>query len=231
MTIKLTLGKVTHRNHWCKVSYIKLNKNIELMTNTDSIFDTQIVPGDDTWYWFAFDDSVNRIVDMSVATNGDELCHNLIAKHTNLVNATNAITSTYSQCNSAELSYCLQAAGVSLSGLWTVWNGIQAVNACLAWEPVNFCVGLGMTAATGIFTKWQFDKLTEVQRSAVDATARFQRALNDFHAVIKAYAPESMREYAVASPAFTGIHNKLYKWLPKMDVTSMETNRPNWSVI
>jgi hypothetical protein len=54
--------------------------------------------------------------------------------------------------------------------------------------------------------------------------------LTDFHSVIKVYAPENMRGYRMASPAFNGIHNKIYRWLPKMDVEAMETNRPNWCV-
>ena len=230
MTTKITLAKVTHRNRFAKVSYLTLNKNIELITNTDSMFDNQIEPGADTWFWFAFDDSVNRIVDMAVAVEGGDLVVNLLAKHKNLVDATHAITETYTQCNSAELSYVLQFFGTTVGAAVALFNGVQTINACLAWEPVNFCLGLGMTAASSVFTKMQFDRLTDTQRAAVAATKRFKAALNDFHVVIKAYAPESMSEYAVASPAFTGIHNKLYKWLPKMDVTSMETNCPNWCV-
>lgn len=230
MTIKLTLAKVTKRNRWSKLSYIQLNKNIELCTSTGSIFDNQITPGSPNWYWFAFDDAINRIVDMRLAVNGDQLITNLTTKYKNLIDATNGITDTYSQCSSAELSYVLQAAGVALSGAWTVWNGVTTVNALLSWEPVNLCLGLGMTAITGVVTKMQYDKLTETQRAAVAATERFQTALTTFHAVIKAYAPESMCDYAIASPAFTDIHNKIYKFLPKMDVTTLETNRPNWCV-
>ena len=230
MTIKITLAKVTHRNKFAKVSYLTLNKNIELITNSDSMFDQQITPGADTWFWFAFDDAVNRIVDMSVAVEGGDLVVNLLSKHKNLVEATHAITETYSQCDKAQLNYVLQFFGTGIGAFVAVYNGVQTINACFAWEPINFCIGLGMTAASSVFTKLQYERLTDTQRAVVVATKRFQSALTDFHAVIKAYAPESMRDYAVASPAFTGIHNKRYKWLPKMDVTSMETNRPNWSV-
>lgn len=229
MTVKITLAKVTHRNRFAKVSYLTLNKNIELITNTGSMFDTQIEPGADTWFWFAFDDAVNRIVDMAVAVEGGDLVVNILTKHKNLVDATHAITESFTQCNSAELSYVLQYIGTGISAALTIWNGVQTINACLAWEPINFCLGLGMTAATGVFTKMQNDRLNDAQRSAIAAGKRFESALNDFHSIIKAYAPESMRDYAVASPAFTGIHNKIYRWLPKMDVSSMETNRPNWS--
>ena len=229
MTTKITLAKVTQRNRWNKYSYLKLNKNMELFVNSGSMFDKQITPGDDTWYWFAFDDA-NRIVDMAIAVNGSDLVVNLLSKHKNLVDSTEAITQAFTQCDSAELSYVLQYVGTGLSAAWTVWNGIQTINACLAWEPVNLCIHVGMTAATGAFTKMQYKRLNDTQRAAVAATKQFETALASFHAVIKAYAPESMRDYAVASPAFTGIHNKLYQFLPKMDVTSLETNRPNWCV-
>jgi len=230
MTIKITLAKVTHVTRGRKLTYFKLNKNIELCTTTGSMFDRKIDVYSNTWYWFAFNDAINHIVDMSVAVNGDELCTNLMSKHQNLVNATEAITNTYSQCTSTQLSYILQFFGVAVTGGWTIWNGIQTVNALFAWEPVNFCISLGMTAITSVVTSAQYEKLTETQKSAVKATEHFKSALNDFHAVVKAYAPESMRDYAVASPAFNGIYHKIYRWLPKMDVTSMETNRPNWSV-
>jgi hypothetical protein len=230
MTTKITLAKVTHRNRFAKVSYLKLNKNLELLTNTGSIFDNQITPGENTWYWFAFDDAVNRITDMAVAVEAGDLVVNILSKHKNLVDATNNITVAYSQCDSAELTAVLQYIGTGLSAAWTIWNGVQTINACLSWEPVNFCLGLGMTAATGAFTKMQYDRLTDTQKAAVEASKRFESALNDFHAIIKAYAPESMREYGIASPAFKGIHNKLFQWLPKMNVSSLETNRPNWSV-
>ena len=229
LTTKITLAKVTHINRFRKISYIKLNKNMELVTNSGSMFDKQLTPGDNTWYWFAFTET-GRIVDMAIAVDGGDLVVNLLSKHKNLVDSTEAITQTFSQCDSAELSYVLQYVGTGLSAAWTVWNGIQTINACLAWEPVNLCINLGMTAATGVFTKMQYKRLNDTQRSAVAATKQFETALASFHAVIKAYAPESMRDYAVASPAFTGIHNKLYQFLPKMDVTSLETNRPNWCV-
>lgn len=231
MTIKITLAKVTHRNRFNKISYIKLNKNMtELTTNSGSMFDRQITPGADTWYWFAFNDADNTIVDMAVAVEGGDLVVNILSKHKNLVNATHAITETFSKLSKIERDYVLQAAGVAFTAGWTIFNGIQTVNALFAWEPVNFCIGLGMTAVTSVVTAAQYDKLTDTQKLAVVATNQFNTALTDFHAVIKAYAPESMRNYAVASPAFNGIHNKLYKWLPMMDVTAMETNCPNWSV-
>ena len=229
MTTKITLAKVTHVTRGPKVTYFQLNKNIELCTSTGSIFDRQIDVHVDTWYWFAFNDAINHIVDMSEAVNGDDLAVNILAKHKNLVDATHAITQTYSQVTSHELTYVLQSFGFVVTSGWAVFSAVQSVNALFAWEPVNLAIGLGMTAVSSVVSAGQIKKLNETQRAVLLATKQFEHALTDFHAVIKAYAPDSMRNYAIASPAFDGIFSKIYRWLPKMDVTSMETNRPNWS--
>ena len=230
MTTKITLAKVTHINRWLKVSYIKLNKNIELMTNIGSIFDTQLKAGEDTWYWFAFDDAVNRIVDMSIATEGGDLVLALTAKHKNLVNATKAITDTYTQLDVSQLNAVLQQVGTLLAAGTTGLFAWQAIQALLIWEPITLGLSLVGTAAAGLFTTMQYERLTHTEKAAITASVQFQAALTDFHTIVKAYAPVHMSEYAVASPAFNGIHTKLYKWLPRMSVSSMETNRPNWSV-
>ena len=223
---KLIFGQVTNRIHGRKVCFIHIDDHTQLITkvNSDIYHETSL----GCYFFFKFNPNTLHIESIksareATATDLDVALKNLDSASTNLVNKMNVL-------EKREREEALRAAGVVLSGFWTVVQAIQGINALLVWEPVNAVAGISIAVGAGIITKLQYESLTDAQKASLDALAEFKIALTRYQVTVKRYLPEDMTENVVlAEHTFNGIASKLKRIFSNVTADGVASNNVNFA--
>lgn len=206
-----------YRRYQLSTGHILFTKDHALMTNA-------IKPNQ--YYWFAFDPSNMNIISMVDRYNVSET---FTKSMNNLIDAADDLEAGLRTLQVSERAVALRAAGVVITGAWTAFNAVQTVNSLFAWEPVNACLGVGLTAAGAIFTAAQYEELTDAQKRGVDAIKSFEAALTQYHCVVKRYMPEEMQGCHIDDVRFTKVISIIKRVLPNIKLGGLRTNNVSYA--
>ena len=222
---KLLFGQVTNRVHGRKILNVEFDyrTTLQVKVNSDDYHKLEL-----GCYFFAlYDPDTKHITKLASVHNA--VSNQLDIAIANLDNATTDLISAMDRLDRHERDEALRAAGVVLTGFWTVFNGVQTINALFAWEPINAGIGVGLTAGAAVLTKLQYEALTDSQKVAADSLNLFKRQLAIYHASIRRYAPEEMRgDVTLAIPQFKGIASRLKRLFENVTASDLGTGNINW---
>ena len=224
---KLLFGQVTNRIHGRKVCKISFDNRTELIVKVNSSDYHELQVGN--YFFVVYNPSTKHITKIAGVTKA--VSSQLDIAIANLDNSSTDLIAAMAIMEHRDRDEALRASGVVLTGFWTAFNAFQTVNACFAWEPVNAAIGLGLTAGAAFLTKMQYESLTIQQKAAIEAIKMFERKLAVYHASIRRYAPQDMRENVILDcPKFIGIATQLKSIFRNVTTDDFSTANFNWSV-
>lgn len=169
------------------------------------------------YYWVAFDSETNTIESQLSISTGDK--QKLQAQIKNIKNSTNNLFESMDKLSLSEKAEFMHAVGLTVSGAWTVVNGIQTVNALFAWEPVNLCIGAVLTAGGALVAANQYESLNEQQKKTAEYFKAFNNDLIVYQTTMQRYKPSEYSELALDDPRFTRIISRLRRALPSVNLS------------
>ena len=224
---KLLFGQVTHRVHGRKVLNVTIDDRTKLTVKVNTPAYHALELG--CSFFVLYNPYTNKI--SKVANCNQAITSNMNIAIENLDNCASELVSAMKVLEVKERDQALRASGVVLTGFWTIFNGVQAVNAAFAWEPVNAVIGVGITVGVAVLTKMQYEALTDTQQASIAALKLFERKLAVYHSTVRRYAPQSMRQHVILDcPKFVGIASKLKRIFKNVSTDDFSTANFNWSV-
>lgn len=219
-------GQITNRVHGRKICKIEINYRTQLIAkvNTEIYHECQVGCS----YFFEYNPDTLKI--KKLASCKKAMAQDTVIAIENLDAATEYLIDCMNKLEDREREEALRAAGVVLTGFWAGVNTFQSINALFAWEPVNALIGGVVAIGAGILTKMQYESLTKQQKAAVEALKLFKSKLTRYHATVRRYLPEEMRENTVlADPKFTAIASQLKVLFKNITPDSVATNDVNYA--
>lgn len=181
----------------------------------------------DKYYWFAFDPKDLCI--LRIAKHKKDVSGKITNGLNNLIDAANDLEANLRNLQVAERAVVLRAAGVVITGAWTLFNAVQTVNAVMVWEPFNAVLGVALTAAGAVFTAAQYEELTEAQKRGVDAMKAFEAALTQYHCIVNRYLPEDLQGCHIDDVRFTKVISIIKRVLPEVKLDGFRTNNVSYA--
>ena len=224
---KLLFGQVTNRIHGRKICKISFDDRTELIVKVNSDLYHELQIGN--YFFVIYNPSTKHIT--KIAGCNQACSSELDVAIQNLDNSASQLVNAMDVLEARDRDEALRSSGVVLTGFWAAINAFQAVNACFAWEPINAAISVSLAVGASVLTKMQYEALTIQQKASIEALKMFERKLAVYHATVRRYAPENMRENVILdAPKFTAIATKLKRIFKNVTTDDFSTANMNWSV-
>lgn len=185
-----------------------------IASNTDTNTQDMLIG---CYYWVSFDTQSKMIISVTELENSDKL--SIQAKIKNLNQSSDKLFACVEKLSKAERTQFMQAIGFTASTAFAVVNGIQAVNALFAWEPINLCLGLALTAGSSLYSQSLYEQLSESQKLTASLLNNFNNHFLIYQATIKRYVPKQYSDNVIADVRYTTFISRLRHSLPTIDLS------------